>query len=427
MWIVLAAFFVLLLSGTAFAYLMGSVSVLAFLALDKAPYLSIIPQRIFAQLDVFAFMAMPLFILTAELMTRAGLTRALIDFSMSMVGRFKGGLGHVNILTSVFFAGISGSAVADAASLSRTFVPAMVERGYDRYYAGAITVASSMIGPIIPPSIIMIIYGGLIGTSVAALFVAGIVPGLLLAASLMALNAWMAHRHNHPGGQDDSLPRFWPSFKAAAPALILPVVILGSLVLGLATPTEGSAIAAVVAGAVGLANRRLTLKIFWEAVEATAQLTGTIFIILCAISLLGYLAGQMGWSELLAAWVNDLGLTGIRYLLFLMVVFLIVGMFMDTPVALTLLVPLFAPQALAQDINPVHLGILLCFNLCIGLITPPLGKCLVVTSALTGTNYWRLAWATLPFIVLLMVLLFVLVLVPDITLFLPRMVGLQVG
>ena len=427
MWIVLAAFFALLLSGTAFAYLMGSVSVLAFLALDKAPYLSIIPQRIFAQLDVFAFMAMPLFILTAELMTRAGLTRALIDFSMSMVGRFKGGLGHVNILTSVFFAGISGSAVADAASLSRTFVPAMVERGYDKYYAGAITVASSMIGPIIPPSIIMIIYGGLIGTSVAALFVAGIVPGLLLAASLMGLNAWMAHRHNHPGGKDDSLPRIWPSFKAAAPALILPVVILGSLVFGLATPTEGSAIAAVVAGAVGLAYRRLTLRIFWEAVEATAQLTGTIFIILCAISLLGYLAGQMGWSELLAAWVNDLGLTGIRYLLFLMVVFLLVGMFMDTPVALTLLVPLFAPQALAQDINPVHLGILLCFNLCIGLITPPLGKCLVVTSALTGTNYWRLAWATLPFIVLLMVLLFVLVLVPDITLFLPRMVGLQVG
>lgn len=427
MYLIPIIFIILLISGTAFAYLMGAVSVLTFVALDKSQFLSILPQRIFAQLDVFAFMAMPLFILTAEIMGRAGVTRSLIDFAMSIVGRFRGGLGHVNILTSVFFAGISGSAVADAASLSRTFVPAMVERGYDKYYAGAITVASSMIGPIIPPSIIMIIYGGLIGTSVAALFVAGIVPGLLLAASLMGLNAWMAHRHNHPGGKDDSLPRIWPSFKAAAPALILPVVILGSLVFGLATPTEGSAIAAVVAGAVGLAYRRLTLRIFWEAVEATAQLTGTIFIILCAISLLGYLAGQMGWSELLAAWVNDLGLTGIRYLLFLMVVFLLVGMFMDTPVALTLLVPLFAPQALAQDINPVHLGILLCFNLCIGLITPPLGKCLVVTSALTGTNYWRLAWATLPFIVLLMVLLFVLVLVPDITLFLPRMVGLQVG
>jgi len=176
MWIVALVFAVLLLSGTAFAYLMGAVSVVSFLVADKAPYLSILPQRIFAQLDVFAFMAMPLFILTAEIMSRAGVTRSLIDFALSLVGRFRGGLGHVNILTSVFFAGISGSAVADSAALSRTFVPAMAERGYDRVYAGAVTAASSMIGPIIPPSIILIFYGALMSTSVTALFIAGIVP-----------------------------------------------------------------------------------------------------------------------------------------------------------------------------------------------------------------------------------------------------------
>lgn len=418
-------FLVLLLSGTAFAYLMGSVSILAFLAVDKAQFLSILPQRIFAQLDVFAFMAMPMFILTAELMTRAGVTRALLDFSMSLVGRFRGGLGHVNILTSVFFAGISGSAVADAAALSRTFVPAMVERGYDKYYAGAITVASSMIGPIIPPSIIMIIYGGLVGTSVAALFVAGVVPGLLLAASLMALNAWMAHRHQHPGGAGEDVPPFWPSLRAAAPALLLPVVILGSLVFGWATPTEGSAIAVVMACFAGLFYRNLNWRMFLEAVESTAQLTGTIFIILCAISVLGYLAGLMGWSEMLAHWVNDFGLSGTQYLFLLMAVFLVAGMFMDTPVAVTLLIPLFAPQAIAQGIHPVHLGLVLCFNLCIGLITPPLGKCLVVTSALTGVNYWRLAWATMPFIAVLVVLLCVLVVFPDLTLWLPRLAGMQ--
>jgi tripartite ATP-independent transporter DctM subunit len=420
-----AIFLLLLLSGTAFAYLMGSVSVLSFIAVDKAQYLSILPQRIFAQLDVFAFMAMPMFILTAELMTRLGVTRALLDFSMSLVGRFRGGLGHVNILTSVFFAGISGSAVADAAALSRTFVPAMVERGYDKYYAGAVTVASSMIGPIIPPSIIMIIYGGLVGTSVAALFVAGVIPGLLLAASLMALNAYMAHRHGHPGGQGETVPAFWPSLREAAPALMLPVVILGSLVFGWATPTEGSAIAVVMACLAGLHYKTLTRRVVLEAIEATAQLTGTIFIILCAISVLGYLAGLMGWSERLADWVNAFGLSGTQYLLALMGVFLIAGMFMDTPVAVTLLIPLFAPQAIAQGINPVHLGLVLCFNLCIGLITPPLGKCLVVTSALTGVNYWRLAWATLPFVAVLIVLLGVLVAFPEITLFLPRLAGLQ--
>jgi len=157
MWFIPIVFIILLISGTAFAYLMGAVSVVTFVAVDKTQFLSIMPQRIFAQLDVFAFMAMPLFILTAEIMSRAGVTRSLIDFAMSIVGRFRGGLGHVNILTSVFFAGISGSAIADSAALSRTFVPEMKARGYDPYYAGAITAASSMIGPIIPPSIIMII------------------------------------------------------------------------------------------------------------------------------------------------------------------------------------------------------------------------------------------------------------------------------
>jgi tripartite ATP-independent transporter DctM subunit len=251
MWFIPIIFILLLISGTAFAYLMGAVSVLTFVAVDKTQFLSILPQRIFAQLDVFAFMAMPLFILTAEIMSRAGVTRSLIDFAMSIVGRFRGGLGHVNILTSVFFAGISGSAIADSAALSRTFVPEMKTRGYDPYYAGAITAASSMIGPIIPPSIIMIIYGGLTGASVAALFIAGVIPGLMLAAALMILNAVIAHMKGHPGGASDDLPGFLPSLLNAAPALCLPVVILGSLVFGLATPTEGSAIAvffALIAG-----------------------------------------------------------------------------------------------------------------------------------------------------------------------------------
>lgn len=426
MWFIPVVFLVLLISGTAFAYLMGAVSVLSFVAVGKAQFLSILPQRIFAQLDVFAFMAMPLFILTAEIMTRSGVTRSLIDFSMSIVGRFKGGLGHVNILTSVFFAGISGSAIADSAALSRTFVPEMEARGYSRYYAGAITAASSMIGPIIPPSIIMIIYGGLTGTSVAALFAAGVLPGILLAISLMVLNGIIARVRNHPGGASPDLPRFWPSFLSAAPALLLPVVILGSLVFGLATPTEGSAIAVLFALIAGQFYRGTSRSMLFEALESTARLTGTIFIILAAISVLGFLAGQMGWSQALAGWVESIGLTGNRYLFFLIAIFLIAGMFMDTPVALTLLIPLFAPQALEQGINPIHLGIVLCFNLCVGLITPPLGKCLVVVSALTELNYWRLAYTALPFVAVQILLLLALAQWPEITLAVPRMAGFSV-
>lgn len=426
MWIIPVVFVVLLISGTAFAYLMGAVSVLSFVMVGKAQFLSILPQRIFAQLDVFAFMAMPLFILTAEIMTRAGVTRSLIDFSLSIVGRFRGGLGHVNILTSVFFAGISGSAIADSAALSRTFVPEMEERGYDRYYAGAITAASSMIGPIIPPSIIMIIYGGLTGASVAALFAAGVIPGLLLAVALIVLNAVIARLRNHPGGASDDLPRFWPSLKRAAPALLLPVVILGSLVLGLATPTEGSAVAVLFALIAGQFYTGLSRKMILEALEATARMTGTIFIILAAISILGFLAGQMGWSQALADWVESIGLTGPRYLFFLVGIFLLAGMFMDTPVALSLLIPLFAPQALEQGINPIHLGIVLCFNLCVGLITPPLGKCLVVVAALTNLNYWRLAWTALPFVVVQVLLLLALAYWPELSLSVPRLAGFSV-
>ena len=388
---------------------MGSVAVLTFFAVDKAQFLSILPQRIFAQLDVFAFMAMPLFILTAEIMSRAGVTRSLINFAMAIVGRFRGGLGHVNILTSVFFAGISGSAIADSAALSRTFVPEMRAQGYNQYYAGAITAASSMIGPIIPPSIIMIIYGGLTGAYVAALFIAGVVPGLLL------------------GGTSHDLPRFLPSLLNAAPALCLPLVILGSLVFGLATPTEGSAIAVFFALVAGHFYKGLSWKMIFDAVEATAKMTGTIFIILAAISVLGYLAGQLGWSQALAAWVDSLGLTGTKYLFFLMVIFLTAGMFMDTPVALTLLIPLFAPQAMEQGISPIHLGIVLCFNLCVGLITPPLGKCLVVVSALSNSNYWRLTYAVLPFIFVQVLVLLALVYWPAISLTLPSLFGFSVN
>jgi len=427
MWLTPFVFVLLLISGTAFAYLMGAVSVISFLMVGKAQFLSILPQRIFAQLDVFAFMAMPLFILTAEIMTRAGVTRSLIDFALSMVGRFRGGLGHVNILTSVFFAGISGSAIADSAALSRTFVPEMVERGYNPYYAGAITAASSMIGPIIPPSIIMILYGGLTGASVAALFTAGIVPGILLALALLVLNSVLARIGNHPGGASPDLPRFWPSLKWAAPALLLPVVILGSLVLGLATPTEGSAIAVLFALIAGHFYNGLSRKMLVEALETTARMTGTIFIILAAISVLGFLAGQMGWSEALADWVNSIGLTGSRYLFFLIAIFLVAGMFMDTPVAMTLLIPLFVPQAVAQGIDPVHLGIVLCFNLCVGLITPPLGKCLVVVAALTDLNYWRLAYAALPFIAVQILLLLALGYWPELSLALPRLAGFSVN
>ncbi|MCP5367645.1 MAG: TRAP transporter large permease [Hyphomicrobiales bacterium] len=426
-WLVTAAMVIFLVSGAAIAYVIGATSVLTYLAADKARYLAILPQRIFAQIDVFALMAMPLFILTGEIMNRAGITRVLIDFSMALVGRFKGGLGHVNILTSVFFAGVSGSAVADSAALSNTLVPAMRAQGYDAPYAGAVTAASSIIGPIIPPSIILIVYGALMETSIAALFIAGILPGLILAGALFVLNAYFAHRHDHPGGRSADTPPFGASLRKALPALCLPVIIVGGIIVGVVTPTEAAALAVMTAIAVGAFYGNMNAAVFWQAAQRTAVVTGSIFIILCAIASLGYVAGLLQWPEKLAALVTDAGLTGLQYLFVMNGIFLIAGMIMDIPVALTLLVPILAPVALAQGANPVHLGIVLCFNLCIGLITPPLGSCLVVVSTVTKINYWVLARAVLPFVAVEILVLMLLTVAPEISLFLPRLSGFTVN
>jgi tripartite ATP-independent transporter DctM subunit len=422
--LVLSTTLALLAIGTAVAYALGASSVLAFIASDNLRYLAIMPQRIFSQIDVFALMAMPLFILAGEIMNRAGITRALVDFAMAMLGRLKGGLGHVNVMASVFFAGISGSAVADAAALGNTLVPAMVARGYSPLYAAALTAAASVIGPIIPPSIVMIFYGAVMQTSVAALFVGGVVPGLMLAGVLFAANAWFARRNNHPGGRSEDIPAFLPALGRALPALALPVIIMGGIVFGIVTPTEAAALTVVVALAVGLWYGGLGRGALSESLVQTAALTGAIFMILGAVACFSWLAGHEQLPTRLAGFVTDMGLGRIEYLIVINLIFIAAGMFLDPPVALALLVPLLGPPAVALGTDPVHLGIVLCLNLTIGLITPPVGGCLLAVSTVCKVEYWALARAIVPFAVLEVGLLLVLVLVPECSLFLPRWFGL---
>jgi len=418
---------VLLGSGLAIAYVIGGTTVLAFIATDNARYLAILPQQIFSKIDVFALMAMPLFILAGELMNRGGITRVLIDLSMAIVGRLPGGLGHVNIMTSVFFAGISGSAVADSAAVSNTLVPAMRERGYALPYAGAITAASSIIGPIVPPSIILIFYGALMSTSVTALFIAGILPGLLLAGALMAVNAVYAIVDGHPRLTRGEVPPLLPAFVRALPALVIPAIILGGIVFGLMTPTEAAAVAVAVAYFAGRSYAGIPLSSLWQALQRTAMLSGAIFLLICAVSALGHLSALERLPELLSATVAELGLGPVGYLIAINILFLIAGMVLDVPVALALLVPLLAPLALQNGADPVHLGIVLCFNLCIGLVSPPLGGCLLMVATVTGVNYWALARAVLPFLLAQILVLILLVWIPEISLFLPRAFGFSTG
>jgi tripartite ATP-independent transporter DctM subunit len=424
MWIVPIIVAVLLASGTALAFVFGGAAVLSFIVLDNTRYLAVLPQKIFSQIDVFSLLAMPLFILAGEIMNRGGVTKALIDLSMSLVGRLRGGLGHVNIMTSVFFAGVSGSAIADAAALSNTLVPEMKSRGYSDTYAGAITAASAVIGPIVPPSIILIFYGAVMQTSVTALFMAGILPGLLLAVALFATNAVAAHIGNHPKMAREDIIPIKTSLLHGLPALLMPIIIVGGIVFGLMTPTEAASVAVLAAAFAGWYYRSLSFHAILESFRRTAMLSGSIFMILAAVAALGHIASLERVPEAIAALVSDMGLGPLQYLLVLNVLFILVGMVLDIPVALALLVPLLAPAAIAQGIDPVHLGIVICYNLCIGLITPPLGGCLLIVSTVTGTNYWQLARAVMPFVIIEILVLGLLILVPDITLTIPRAMGL---
>jgi len=422
-WIVIIGVVLFLKAGAPLAYTVGAATVLTFIITDNVRYLAILPQRIFSQIDIFSLMAMPLFMLGGEIMNRTGVTRYLINFSMSVMGRFKGGLGHVDIMTSVFFAGVSGSAVADAAALSNTLVPAMRERGYTNTYAAALTAAASIIGPIIPPSIIMVFYGVLMQVSIGGLLMSGVVPGLMLGGALMAANTYFAHRYNHPGGRGEQKPSFLPSFIQALPALSLPVIILGGIALGIVTPTEAAGLAVLAALGAGMFYRGVNRSNVVESFKRSASLTGSIFVVMAAAACFGWIAALEHWPQQIATFATELGLSGVSFLLMINAVFLLCGMFLDIPVTLALIVPLFGPAATAQGIHPIHLGIVICLNLTIGMMTPPYGACLVVVSAIVKENYWSLSKAVLPFIFVEVAVLMLITFIPEISLFLPRMFG----
>jgi tripartite ATP-independent transporter DctM subunit len=425
-----------LAGGVAIAYVTGAAAVLSFVAADEARHLAILPHRVLSQLDVFTFLAMPLFILAGELMTRGGITRALIDLAMLIVGRFKGGLGHVNVATAIFLSSMSGSAVADAAAITSALVPEMERRGYKREYSAALTVASSVLGPLIPPSIVMIFYGALMNVSVAALFAGGVIPGLLLAGGLFAYNAWAAHRYDHPGGRDVSMPPLGATLLRSTPALVVPAILLAGIVFGVVTPTEAAALAVMAALVISFVYSWLEPDATFAsatkslaghlngALERAATLTGAIFVILFAAAIFGYLVAIQGLPDEVLRLVESAGLSGLQYMLLITVVFLLVGMVMDVTMALVLLVPLLIPAAIAGGADPVHVGVVTCLNLTIGLISPPVGGSLMVVSAMSGVPYLRLARAILPFFILEIAILVALVVFPEITLYLPRQTGL---
>jgi tripartite ATP-independent transporter DctM subunit len=420
-----AALIILLVTallGVGLAYLMGVAGIIGFLATGMGEYLQALPRRAFSQLDVFALMAMPLFVLVGELMNRGGITRSLIDLASLFVGRSRGGLGHVNVASSVFFAGVSGSAMADAAALSSTLVPAMKENGYSGVYAGAITAASSVIGPLIPPSIILIFYGAIMNVDVAALFAASIVPGLLLSLALFAANAVIARLDNHPSL--NSRPPLLRTIRKAGPAMLLPVIIIAGIVFGVVTPTEAAALAVVTSLLIMAFGGQLKWSNVKEAVFSATVFTGAIFAIIFAATSINFLAALLGAPAMISSWLDANAFSLNAYLAVLTCIFILVGMVLDTQIALILLAPILVPAAYPLGADPVHLGVIVCFTITLGLITPPLGGVVLIVSAATRESYWSLMKALLPFILIEFAVLFLLLYEPGIVLSLPRAMGL---
>ncbi len=418
-------FFVLLLSGVPIAFTLGITATSIFLLLGEMPFLSLVPQRMFAALNLFTIMAIPFFFMAAELMTAARITEDLIRFSELVVGRVRGGLAYVNVIASALFAGMSGSAIADVAGLGSIEIKAMTAAGYDKRFSTALTIASALIGPMIPPSIIILLYGAIMQVSIAAMFLGGFLPGFLMAAMLMAMIGFMAKKYNMPRREEKMTTRdAWRATQNALFALLMPFIILGGILSGVFTATEAAAVAVLYALVIGLfVKRTLKLRDIPAILLRTSILTSVVFMVLATSNILGWIIGLERVPENIAGFLTELTQNPYLLLLMINVILLIVGMFMDVGAALIVMGPILAPTVLALGVQPVHFGIILSLNLVLGLNTPPVGPCIFAASSISGLRIEEVSVALLPFYAVQIIFLGLVTYYPPLTLTLPRLFG----
>ncbi|MEK9800847.1 MAG: TRAP transporter large permease [Alphaproteobacteria bacterium] len=382
-------------------------------------------RNVYNGMDSFPLMAVPFFMLAGELMNRGGITSRLVEFSQALMGHLRGGLAHVNVLSSILFAGLSGSAVADTSALGSMLIPAMEKQGYTRRFAAAITAASSVIGPIIPPSGIMIIYAYVMGESVAALFLAGIVPGVLVGIGLMVMIKLMADRYDFPAASrryswrergDASLKAFFP--------LMTPVIILGGILLGVFTPTEAAAVAVGYALFIGFfVLRTLNLGDLPSILSRAAMTSAVVLLLVGAAMAFKTVVSLSHLPETLAAFILSLSDNPLVLLFLINILLFIVGMFLDAGPAIISLGPILAPIFLALGVDPVHFAISMSVNLTVGLATPPMGLVLFVASSVSGERVETIARAILPFLAVEVLVIFLITYFPAISLTIPRLTG----
>ena len=423
--ILFPALFVLLALGLPVAFAMA-ISVFIALSFGSSyPHLVVV-KEMFAGLDSFPLLAVPFFILAAEIMTGGAVTMALLRLAQSLVGHLKGGLGHANVVSSAMFAGISGSALADAAGPGTMMIRMMERGGYDRAYAGALTIASSVVGPIIPPSITMIIYAMQDqAVSVGSLFMAGVLPGLLITAMVLLANARVSHRRGYASGAPmPPLRDILRIFIYAIPALLLIVLIVGGIRFGIFTPTEASVIAVFYALVVGMAvYRSLRLRDLPAIVLRAALTAGAVLLILGAARAFAWILIIEGIPQFLAETIIAWDLAPIAFLLAVNVLLLVFGLFMDPLPGVMILVPILAPISHALGIDPNHFAIVVIVNLTLGLTTPPVGSLIFVVSSTVNIKPSTLIREMPPFFIALAAALLAITLIPALSTWLPNISG----
>ena len=371
-------------------------------------------------LDSFVLIAAPFFMLAAQIMNQGGMTRRIFRFANALVGWMPGGLGQVNIVASMLFSGMTGSAISDAVGLGTMEIAAMRERGYDPDLSAAITAASSIIGPIVPPSVPMVIYGAIASASIGSLFLAGLIPGLLMGAALMVTVFVYAFLGKAPRGQRTDWAELRQSAAEALPSLMTPVIVVGGIYSGLFTPTEAAVVATAYALIVTAIYREITWRALREITVYVIVTAGALFFIVASTSLLGWVIARSGAMVDVALWLGDAVESQTALLFIIAGLYLVVGLFMEPIAALLLLVPILLPAVKILGIDLVHFGVITVLSLCLGLLTPPVGLVLYAVAGVADLRVHRLMVAVLPFLVPLVIVLVLIIAVPDLVLFLPK-------